>query len=197
MHTVHYPVGEVKNGFIASAVGIMFSTYSDKDKHSRYDEKEVSIINAFFESLEWTPGSATPKVVDEVKYGDLMNMVDMNNRWTYKGSVTTPPCAQNVYWNVLRTIYPIKQKHLDQFKTQLIKNASICKKVSYGSNGSSTRLPTKCSPGNNRIVQDLTVDHNPFIISNGNDLSQTHVDTFISQEKYNAQNNLLAQKAVL
>jgi len=115
MHTVHYPVGEVKNGFIASAVGIMFSTYSDKDKHSRYDEKEVSIINAFFESLEWTPGSATPKVVDEVKYGDLMNMVDMNNRWTYKGSVTTPPCAQNVYWNVLRTVYPIKDRHFEQF----------------------------------------------------------------------------------
>jgi len=111
MHTVHYPVGEAKNGFIASAVGIMFSTVSP----SRNDANEVKVIDAFFDSLEWTTGSATPKVVSEVKYGDLMNMFDMHNRWTYKGSVTTPPCAQNVYWNVLRTIYPIKQKHLEQF----------------------------------------------------------------------------------
>lgn len=46
-------------------------------------------------------------------------MVDTNNRWIYQGSVTTPPCAENVYWNELRTIYPVSQKHVDQFKAQL------------------------------------------------------------------------------
>jgi carbonic anhydrase len=48
-----------------------------------------------------------------------MEMVDFNNRWVYKGSVTTPPCATYVYWNVLSTIYPVSQKHLDLFKAQL------------------------------------------------------------------------------
>jgi len=43
-------------------------------------------------------------------------MLDMQNRWTYRGSVTTPPCAVAVYWNVLRTVYPIKAKHLALFK---------------------------------------------------------------------------------
>lgn len=37
-----------------------------------------------------------------------MEMVDSKNRWIYLGSVTTPPWAKDVYWNVLRTIYPIK-----------------------------------------------------------------------------------------
>jgi hypothetical protein len=37
-----------------------------------------------------------------------MMMVDTRNRWVYKGSVTTPPCATMVYWNVLTTVYPIK-----------------------------------------------------------------------------------------
>lgn len=46
-------------------------------------------------------------------------MVDMDNRWSYRGSVTTPPCKENVYWNVLRTVYPVKQKHLDLFKAEL------------------------------------------------------------------------------
>jgi len=54
-----------------------------------------------------------------VLYGNLMEMVDSNNRWIYAGSVTTPPCARFVYWNVLSTIYPVSQKHLDQFKAQL------------------------------------------------------------------------------
>jgi carbonic anhydrase len=48
-----------------------------------------------------------------------MTMVDTDNRYVYKGSATTPPCGQYVYWNVLSTIYPISQKHLDQFKTHL------------------------------------------------------------------------------
>lgn len=48
-----------------------------------------------------------------------MEMVDSNNRWIYAGSVTTPPCARFVYWNVISTIYPVSQKHLAQFKAQL------------------------------------------------------------------------------
>jgi carbonic anhydrase len=58
--------------------------------------------------------------IDMATYGDLMQMVDSNNRWVYKGSVTTPPCGRFVYWNVLSTVYPISQKHLDQFKTRLM-----------------------------------------------------------------------------
>jgi len=54
-----------------------------------------------------------------VLYGNLMEMVDSNNRWIYAGSVTTPPCARFVYWNVISTIYPVSQKHLAQFKAQL------------------------------------------------------------------------------
>jgi len=116
MHTVHLPVnvnGETdstkgENGFIASAVGLMFSVSNP----TRRVASEVKIINAFFDSLEWDDATAEPKLVDEVTYGDLMNMADTNNRWTYKGSVTTPPCAQNVYWNVLRTVYPIRSTDL-------------------------------------------------------------------------------------
>ena len=46
-------------------------------------------------------------------------MVDTDNRWVYKGSVTTPPCDTIVYWNVLRTVYPIKEKYFNQFKEQM------------------------------------------------------------------------------
>jgi len=103
MHTVHYPTSVV-NGFIASAVGIMFSV---NDYTIDVTPAQEEIIDTFFEQMQWNTTDSSP-YVDLVSYGDLMNMVDTDNRWVYKGSVTTPPCARDVYWNVLRTIYPIK-----------------------------------------------------------------------------------------
>ena len=110
MHTVHLAVDK-SSDFIAAAMGIMFSVHEATPGISSSD---VAIIDNFFESLEWTTTDSSPKV-EKVPYGQLMMMFNMRDRWTYKGSVTTPPCAENVYWNVLRTIYPIKQKYVDQF----------------------------------------------------------------------------------
>jgi len=119
MHTVHYP-NEAKNGVIASAMGLMFDTDTNKQTR-KFEDWEVGTIDAFFTSLSWDSCKSSSDcsdsvIVEKVSYGDLMMMVDTNNRWTYRGSVTTPPCAQNVYWNVLQTIYPIKPAHLKQFK---------------------------------------------------------------------------------
>jgi len=108
MHTVHLAVDE-KSGFFAAAMGIMFSVNNPTPGVS---DSDVAIIDEFFDSLNWSEVSTNP-LVEKVPYGKLMMMFDMRNRWTYKGSVTTPPCKQNVYWNVLKTIYPIKQKYVD------------------------------------------------------------------------------------
>lgn len=121
MHTVHYPdiapydgTGLFANDFMASAVGLVFSV----DKYTAdLTFAEQQVIDNFFDSLKWDD-TGSP-VVDMVTYGSLMEMVDSNNRWVYKGSVTTPTCATFVYWNVLSTIYPVSQKHLDLFKAQL------------------------------------------------------------------------------
>jgi len=114
MHTVHLPFsghGPLKlyDGYAAAAMGIMFSV---KEPSRTFEDWEVKIIDDFFDSLLWTQTDSNPSV-DKVSYGKIMMMFDMQNRWTYKGSVTTPPCATAVYWNVLTTIYPLKQKHLD------------------------------------------------------------------------------------
>lgn len=110
MHTVHFPK-EAENGFIAAAVGIMFSV---NENTAQLTTAQEEVIDAFFEGLKWDDESGSA-VSDMILYGDLMEMVDSNNRWMYKGSVTTPPCDTFVYWNVLSTIYPISQRHLDLF----------------------------------------------------------------------------------
>jgi carbonic anhydrase len=121
MHTVHFPKN-AKGGIIAAAMGIFFST---NRYTARVSEAEEAIIDEFFDSLMWdkTGDQRSPKVT----YGNLMMMVNMRTRWSYKGSVTTPPCATTVYWNVVKTIYPLKQKHLDQFKTQMQRGVGATK----------------------------------------------------------------------
>ena len=108
MHTVHYPKKAGVNGFIAAAVGIIFDI---NDYTATLTKAEEMLIDNFFDSLKWSEmgsSSSTTANLDYVIYGDLMEMVDSRNRWTYRGSVTTPPCATAVYWNVLSTVYPIK-----------------------------------------------------------------------------------------
>lgn len=128
MHTVHYPKVQAsppnadgsdfikETGYLAAALGINFSV----NKYTAVlSEAERMVIDNFFESLSWDDVSKTPVVSNLVAYGDLITLVDFDNRWVYQGSVTTPPCAQKVFWNEVSTIYPIKQSTLDNFKKQL------------------------------------------------------------------------------
>ena len=115
MHTVHYPK-DVENGFIAAAMGIIFSV---EEYTANLSWSEQALIDTFFDSLKWSDMTEAGPTVDLVTYGSLMQMVDMSNRYIYKGSVTTPPCATFVYWNVLSTVYPISAKHVALFKKQL------------------------------------------------------------------------------
>ena len=111
MHTVHLPQEVNEQEINYAAVGVIFDV---KDYTAKLTKEQYAVIDNFFDSLKW--GDLDQPEVDLVPYGKLMMMVDTSFRWVYKGSVTTPPCARYVYWNVLRTIYPIKKKHLDLFK---------------------------------------------------------------------------------
>lgn len=139
MHTVHLPAeGEAGiDGVNYAATGIFF----DPNVYDSWVTKEQEeTINEFFDSLKFD--SNDDPVVDEVKYADLINAIDFSNRWTYRGSVTTPPCATYVHWNVMSTIYPIKERHLKLFKKQLDRAPEYYK-------------PTLSEIGNYREVQKI------------------------------------------
>ena len=73
----------------------------------------MKAIDNFFDDLLLNKIADT--TVAKIRYGTLIQALDTSRRYVYKGSVTTPPCAKSVYWNVLQTVYPIKQHHLDLF----------------------------------------------------------------------------------
>jgi hypothetical protein len=146
MHTVHLAYSE-KNSVFAAAMGVFFSV---EGYNQQVTADQVTLIDKFFDSLEWGTTDKNPKVA-EIPYGQLMHSLNMRERWTYKGSVTTPPCKTAVYWNVLRTVYPIKQKHLDQFKAQLARNTE-------------QKPKTLAETGNWRVIQKTTAAHNAQIV---------------------------------
>lgn len=114
MHVVHFPdaAKQAKEpNTIAGVVGIIFDTKAGQ----ALTPAQESIIDTFFETLLWSDVTTNP-TVNLVSYGNLMAMLDYENRRTYRGSLTTPPCTIGVYWNVLSTVLPVKQKYVDQFK---------------------------------------------------------------------------------
>lgn len=145
MHTVHLPVGGAQNGIKYAALGIMFSV---EDYTVEVNDKQQLIIDDFFAGIDWATELGNP-LVDEVGYGSLMEMVDTNDRWVYKGSVTTPPCDSLVYWNVVRKVYPISSIVLNDFKRQLKR-------------GDNKLVET----GNWREVLSATPEHDVRIIQN-------------------------------
>jgi len=121
MHTVHIADNAglaESSGFGYAAMGIMFSV---NEYTADLTESQQLVIDKFFDSMHWTsPQAGKTKddhhgddhgdghrllagdapvangddpIADKVNYGELMMMVNMDKRWVYKGSVTTPPCA--------------------------------------------------------------------------------------------------------
>ena len=108
MQVFHTPKNT--NGNVtAAAIAIHFSADRFNVEVSQAQE---FIIDEFFDSLKWDNTGNNVRS-PYIYFGDLMMMLNMKDRWAYRGSMTTPPCDWGVYWNVLKSVYPIKQKHLD------------------------------------------------------------------------------------
>lgn len=136
MHTVHYANKRrilAESGsdgkpisLIASAVGIMFDV-DDYDPTVTGEEKKV--IDAFFDSMgfdtappssdktdtDFASSTIPLKTNSQVPYKQLTDLINFANRWTYVGSLTTPPCTVGIYFQVAERVLPISKKHYDAY----------------------------------------------------------------------------------
>ena len=53
---------------------------------------------------------------------DFIDGVDQDAFWSYKGSLTTPPCTEGVYWTVFEEVQPISDEQLEGFTRHFADN---------------------------------------------------------------------------
>lgn len=86
----------------------------------------------------------TEWAVDDIPLGELISTLDTENRWAYSANLNVPPCDSNVYYNVLRNVYPIKQEHYDLINAQIHTLAGVPQsgnfRVTQPLNGHSVQL---------------------------------------------------------
>lgn len=90
--------------------------------------------------------------------GDLIKKVDFNDRWSYEGSLTTPPCTKNAFFNIARKVYPVSADVV-----KLVKDKMKAESGNKFFSGAADEWK-----GNNRPPQPLN-GQNPVIIVNGVD----------------------------
>ena len=59
------------------------------------------------------------QAVDSISYKEFMDVINLRSRWVYEGSFTEPPCTEGVYWNIVRTVYPIRRNQLEEIKEKM------------------------------------------------------------------------------
>lgn len=106
----------IDNQMGAAAIGIFFDPVN-YDKN--LPKETVDAVYAFWKSIDLN------NLESDIKLNSLMDVIDLENRWIYKGSRTMPPCGRYVYWSVINRVYPIQPEIMTKLKAQFeVVNAS-------------------------------------------------------------------------
>ena len=101
MHIVHMNQNpETKDKFLAAVTGILFKA-SPKDQID-----EMSFADTFIQNL-------CNGTHHELSLNDFLSNIDFNNRYMYRGSLTTPPYTEGLLWTVLPDVIQINSLTLD------------------------------------------------------------------------------------
>ena len=80
------------NEFLYSVIAVIFSVDQPPLDGSEVKKEVSETIDKFFETLKFDDTSGEV-LLEEVNVSELVSALDLQKRWMYKGSLTTPPCS--------------------------------------------------------------------------------------------------------
>ena len=115
MHIVHENTNTEDKNNLHMVIAYIFEIDDDDD-----DDEEKS----FLESIGFNTG-------EEVKNVNVQDIVKKEDVYYYKGSLTTPPCTEDVNWVVIEDMKKMSQNQFDKFEEYVNK---LNKNYSKGNN---------------------------------------------------------------
>ena len=104
------------DGASHSVLSILFSlTKADTSLSTDIKTKSAAFLDWIKTDLKGDKKTVSAKksgVADPMSA--LLRAVDWNNRFSYFGSLTSPPCTTGVQWNILSTVLPVTKVQLDE-----------------------------------------------------------------------------------
>ena len=100
MHIVH----TTSDPHVFGVLGFMFDV-----------ERGGSGENLFIDQIAKVFSSAGQSIDTKVNLKGFLDSVNLDEFYSYDGSLTTPPCSEGVKWTVFKEIQPISSTQLKQF----------------------------------------------------------------------------------
>ena len=69
---------------------------------------ENDFLNSIFETLDLTSSSG----VGTIRVLEFLQSVDFSSYWNYNGSLTVPPCKEDIKWTVIKEVQSISKEQL-------------------------------------------------------------------------------------
>lgn len=103
----------------------------------------------FIDELLVLPTDGVTSPARNIPISGLLSSMNTHDFWSFDGSLTTPPCTENVKWAVLKEVQPISTEQLSKFTALWAKNP-------YFGNGNGNNR--KAQPLNDRTVYFYSED---------------------------------------
>ena len=111
MHIVHHYKGTDMQ--LGAIIGIFFDRVAG-------GLEENDFLKSIFDILE-----QDERKQGQIRIQDFLQGVDFSSYWNYDGSLTTPPCQEDIKWTVIKDVQSISENQLQKIQQVIQKNLSL------------------------------------------------------------------------
>lgn len=86
------------DGSLGAVIGVFFDSEMGGDGENLFLNQLESIFST-------APGNT--RTNQKINVEGFLDSLDLDNFWSYDGSLTTPPCTEGIKWSVLKQVQPI------------------------------------------------------------------------------------------